>query len=336
MTGYPAPPVPSECTMEGNDWFPFFFDRLRKSKWWRRASDLARARNVMMWGEAYKAVPAGSLPDDDDELAEAAGFGMDAAAFIAAKAEIMAPWTLCSDGRWYHPTICEVALDAWERKSERRKLEAQKKRDQRDKARGVPVKTASVPANTPDVPGDTTLIDRDIGTQTDRTTTPQPPRGSLGTDDALAKAQAAYPEAGRVVSTEKLSAAWAVAVTFAHPATIAAAVPRYAASAAATVSDGRRVPRLDRWLRDRLWEQFVDRPQALPDFPGPPDLKARAVALKGEAWTRSWLDPCGWRDLPEPAVIARNEEAARRLLEHVGGVLADFSASVIIERPAAA
>lgn len=80
----------------------------------------------------------------------------------------------------------------------------------------------------------------------------------------------------------------------------------------------------------------VTAPADLPDFPGPPDLKARAVALKGDAWTRSWLDPCGWRDLPEPAVIARNEEAARRLLEHVGGVLADFSASVIIERPAAA
>lgn len=115
----PEPLIPAECTMTGNDWFPFYFDRLRKSKWWRRASDVARSRNVMMWGEAFKAVPAGSLQDDDDELAEAAGYGMDVDAFLAVKPEIMAPWVLCSDGRWYHPTVCEVVLDAWAAKQRR-------------------------------------------------------------------------------------------------------------------------------------------------------------------------------------------------------------------------
>src|ERR1700761_8931550 len=115
MSDLPSPLVPAGCDMSGNDWFPLYFRRLRSSKWWRRASDLARARNVMLWGEAYQSVPAGSLPDDDDELAEAAGFGFDVDAFIAAKSEIMAPWVLCSDGRWYHPVVCEAALDAWER-----------------------------------------------------------------------------------------------------------------------------------------------------------------------------------------------------------------------------
>ena len=117
----PAPLIPAEVDLRGHEWFPFFPERLRKSKWWRRATDVARARNVMLWGEAWKSVPAGSLPDDDDELAEAAGFGMDAVAFIAAKAEIMAPWTLCSDGRWYQPTVCEQALNAWDRMDDRRK-----------------------------------------------------------------------------------------------------------------------------------------------------------------------------------------------------------------------
>ena len=112
----PAPLVPAEVTMTGDDWFPLYFDRLRKSKWWRRASDMARARNVMLWGEAYKSVPAGSLPDDDDELAEAAGFGMDVEAFLAVKAEVMAPWTMCDDGRWYHPTVCEAVMESWERR----------------------------------------------------------------------------------------------------------------------------------------------------------------------------------------------------------------------------
>lgn len=140
--------------MGGNDWFPWYFDRLRKSKWWRRASDMARARNVMLWGEAYKACPAGSLPDDEDELAEAAGFGMDVAAFLAAKAEIMAPWKLCADGRWYHPTVCEMVLDRWENTSEKRRNAAAKKRAQREKSRGVPAITENVPPNGRDVPRD--------------------------------------------------------------------------------------------------------------------------------------------------------------------------------------
>lgn len=151
--------------MTGNDWFPWYFDRVRKSKWWRRASDMARARNVMLWGEAYKGIPAGSLPDDDDELAEAAGFGMEVEAFLAVKAEIMAAWTLCSDGRWYHPTVCEIVLEVWEKASERRKAAAKKKADQRAKARGQGGGNANVPDETPDVPRDTAENGGDIHTQ---------------------------------------------------------------------------------------------------------------------------------------------------------------------------
>lgn len=184
----PEPPVPPECTMSGNDWFPLHFDRLRKSKWWRRATDLARARNVMLWGEAYKQVPAGSMPDDDDDLAEAAGFGMDVEAFLAAKADVMAPWVLCSDGRWYHPTVCEVVLEAWEKASERKKSAAAKKAAQRAKSRGhgappspVPEISANVSGESGDVPGDTEEKRGDFRTQDitgeDSTEPPLVPRG---------------------------------------------------------------------------------------------------------------------------------------------------------------
>jgi hypothetical protein len=152
--GSRSPPlVPVECNMGGNEWFPLHFRRLRKSKWWRRASDLARSRNVMLWGEAYQSTPAGSLADDDDELAEAAGFGMDVEAFLAAKAEIMAPWMLCTDGRWYHPTLCEVVIEAWEKASEKRQKEARRKAEQRAKVR-TPVRAekANVPRDTANGP----------------------------------------------------------------------------------------------------------------------------------------------------------------------------------------
>jgi hypothetical protein len=193
--------------MSGNDWFPLHFDRLRKSKWWRRASDLARARNVMLWGEAYKQVPGGSMPDDDDELAEAAGFGMDVDAFIAVKAEIMTPWVLCSDGRWYHPTVCEVVLDAWDRASDRRKAAAERQRRRRQKTRGV---TSEIGGVTPaehdftrdeaDVTRDSAEIGRDSGIQTRQTgqdTTDKPPLPPRGDEQADLDLCAAPPKARR-------------------------------------------------------------------------------------------------------------------------------------------
>jgi hypothetical protein len=121
VTQLPSPLVPPEVSMGGNDWFPLYHRRLRKSRWWRIASDVARSRNVDLWCHAFEETPAGSLPDDDLELAEAAGFGRDITSFQALKAEIMAPWLLCADGRWYHPALCEVVLEAWERTSERRR-----------------------------------------------------------------------------------------------------------------------------------------------------------------------------------------------------------------------
>lgn len=144
----PAPPVPAEVDMGLNEFFPFYFDRLRKSKWWRRASDVARARNIMLWGEAYKSRPAGSLPDDDDELAEAAGYGLNVEAFLAHKSEILAPWTRCADGRWYHPTVCEVVLETWERTSEKRKQARLRKQAHRARAR----QSADAPSDAPSVP----------------------------------------------------------------------------------------------------------------------------------------------------------------------------------------
>lgn len=151
----PSPIITPEISMAGYDWFPLYFDRLRRSRWWRRATDLARARNVMLWGEAYKATPAGSLADDDDELAESAGFGFDVEGFVAHKAEIMAPWVLCSDGRWYHETICEVVLEAWDRRSERRRKDSARQAEYRARTR---LSRVTPPP-----------VTREIATQTDRT-----------------------------------------------------------------------------------------------------------------------------------------------------------------------
>jgi hypothetical protein len=135
MTDLPAPLVPDDCDMSGNTWFPLHLDRLDKSRWWKRASHLARSVNIDLWKAAYREVPAGSIEDDDFILADIARFGMDVDAFRAVKAEIMEPWTLCSNNRWYHPTLCEVVLKTWELGSPAKKTEAQRKADYRARVR---------------------------------------------------------------------------------------------------------------------------------------------------------------------------------------------------------
>lgn len=117
MTSAPAPLVPADIDLRSFDWFPFFHKRLRQSAFWKRASDAACRISVDFWSEAYEQVPAGSLPDDDYLLSDWAGFGRrDLTGWLAVKDEVMSAWKLCSDGRWYHPTLCDVARKAWREK----------------------------------------------------------------------------------------------------------------------------------------------------------------------------------------------------------------------------
>jgi hypothetical protein len=267
--------------MGGNDFFPFYFDRVRKSKWWRRASDVARARNVMLWGEAYKSRPAGSLPDDDDELAEAAGYGMDVEAFLAAKTEIMAPWTLCSDGRWYHPTVCEVVLETWERTSEKRRQDRLRQQARRARVRqGAPDATSDAPQNAPSAPlsavtrdtpspsrvtppdvareiasQDKTRQDRDItvASAAPRATKPEPWKGD---PEFVAVWDAATPQMRRrAKSMSKAWPEWLKARKTVEPARILAGLRGYLREDPDVQRTGG--PGLQLWLRDRTYEQWL-------------------------------------------------------------------------------
>jgi hypothetical protein len=195
----PAPLVSPEISMGANDFFPFYFDRLRRSKWWRRASDVARARNVMMWGEAYKSTPAGSLADDDDDLAEAAGYGMDVPAFLQHKAEIMAPWVMCADGRWYHPVVCEVVLETWERTSEKRRQDRARQAARRDRIKTHTQGPPAAPLSA--VTHDAEPVTRDNATS-ERESAPQDKTGH-DTNSPVASASPLATAKGAVIVTSQ-------------------------------------------------------------------------------------------------------------------------------------
>jgi hypothetical protein len=124
--------TPEDCDLRSMAWFPLHHKRLRRSSWWLKASDQAKAISVELWCEAYEQVPAASLPDDDIALSVAAGFGRrDLSGWLAVKAEVMGPWVLCADGRWYHPTLAEIAVETWSTLQDRRRREREKKRRKR-------------------------------------------------------------------------------------------------------------------------------------------------------------------------------------------------------------
>jgi hypothetical protein len=71
---------------------------------------------VLLWAAAWHQVPAGSLPDDDIELTHLAGFGRLVQEWRKVRDGALYGFVKASDGRLYHPVICEKAMECWAKK----------------------------------------------------------------------------------------------------------------------------------------------------------------------------------------------------------------------------
>lgn len=71
---------------------------------------------VLLWCASWHQIPAGSLPDDDAELATFAGFGRVVKEFKKIRTGALRGWVKHSDGRLYHAVVTEKVLDAWDGK----------------------------------------------------------------------------------------------------------------------------------------------------------------------------------------------------------------------------
>ncbi|MBV9995472.1 MAG: DUF1376 domain-containing protein [Caulobacteraceae bacterium] len=67
-------------------------------------------------------------------------------------------------------------------------------------------------------------------------------------------------------------------------------------------------------------------------WPGPAQIREAVAGAQGEAWTATWLDPCGWRPDP-PAVTAPRPLTRRRLELYVGHLLAERGVALVLEGP---
>lgn len=109
MSDLPAPLVPAEVDLRDFQYMELDVRRLRDSRFGAEVSGDAFRAGVMLWCAAWHQVPAGSLPDDDIELANLAGYGRFVKEWRKVRAEALQGFVPCSDGRLYHEVVCEKA-----------------------------------------------------------------------------------------------------------------------------------------------------------------------------------------------------------------------------------
>lgn len=122
MSDLPAPLTSSDCDLRGfMEWTRFFGEKAFKGHWYRAAMKDPRGgiAALKLWWEAMLQCPAGSLPNDEEELAWLADFGHDIRTWRKHRATAMHGFVLCSDNRWYHPFVADEARKVWERRRDK-------------------------------------------------------------------------------------------------------------------------------------------------------------------------------------------------------------------------
>ncbi|OLS43077.1 DUF1376 domain-containing protein [Rhodovulum sulfidophilum] len=114
-------------TLSNHDWVPLYVNRLLTSDFVAyacaedRRGDIGTA--LILWAEAFKQDPAGTLPDDDVLLAQIARFGSDIEGWRRVRTGALHGWRPVhvenSEGRGArlgHPVIAKIAVDMYQRK----------------------------------------------------------------------------------------------------------------------------------------------------------------------------------------------------------------------------
>lgn len=109
----PPPMVPAEVDLSDFTTMPLEVRMVRDSKFAVESEPEAFRAGVLLWCAAWHQVPTGSLPDNDKELSNLAGFGRVVKEWLKFREEALWKFVKCSDGRLYHPVIAEKAVAAW-------------------------------------------------------------------------------------------------------------------------------------------------------------------------------------------------------------------------------
>src|SRR4051812_27243663 len=93
------PLVPPWVDLRDFDDMPLAVKRLRDSKFTAKVKPEEFRSGVLLWCAAWHQVPAGSLPDNDEELAQLAGYGYAIKEWKRVKQGALYGWQPATDGR---------------------------------------------------------------------------------------------------------------------------------------------------------------------------------------------------------------------------------------------
>ena len=175
----PDPMTPPECDLRGYEYMPLFGGKLFGSTLYTDCTDAEFRTAIKLWWSAWQQCPAGSLPASDGALALLADYGRDLKGWAKVREMALRGFVLCSDGRFYHPMLCEAAVKAYElrlkndrrRETDRKRLQAW--RNKQDMATSGSGGNGS--GNAPDTHDDThddTRFETPPETQSSQTETP--------------------------------------------------------------------------------------------------------------------------------------------------------------------
>lgn len=116
----PEPMTPQGLDLRNFSYMPLDVVRLRDSDLAAVATGDGFRAAVLLWCASWHQIPAASLPDDDRILASLSGYGRDIDGWLSVKSDALRSFVKCSDGRLYHPTIAEKAIEAAEAKRKQR------------------------------------------------------------------------------------------------------------------------------------------------------------------------------------------------------------------------
>lgn len=91
------------------------------------------------------------------------------------------------------------------------------------------------------------------------------------------------------------------------------------------------------WLKDGRWEPYIATQAVLVGVQparwlGPDDFRAKVVERKGEPWTISWLDGCGW-DEADRKIIAKRQLGFDTLIRELRDLLRFEGIGVRVKAP---
>lgn len=135
MPDVPSPLTPAECDLRDFQYMELDVRRLRDSEFAAGATGEGFRAGVLLWCAAWHQVPAASLPDNDTELANLAGYGRVVREWKKVREQALNGFVKCSDGRLYHAVIAEKAVAAFAAKERHAYAKFQDRMRKENKAR---------------------------------------------------------------------------------------------------------------------------------------------------------------------------------------------------------